>query len=140
MSMEEKVPADRAATETEETGDFRRMRSAADGEIKALRGVALRKVPGLGPAGADIFLSEAQAVWREFAPRFDAKAMRGAERLGLPTDVDKLARLVDAKEVAALAAALVRAALDKAVVDDVRSHVQGGQKCRTTTQRLRRTR
>lgn len=103
----------------EYNGDLRRMRDAADGDLGELRG-ALRNVPGLGPAGSDIFLREVQAVWSEFAPLLDAKAAQGAERLGLPTDSGKLARLVKEEDVAAFASALVRAALDKSVVDDVR--------------------
>ncbi|MFD8544810.1 endonuclease [Streptomyces sp. NPDC059649] len=100
-------------------GDLRRMRDAADGDAAELRG-ALRKVPGLGPAGCDIFLREVQGVWPEFSPCLDGKAVQGAERLGLPGDGRKLARLVGKDELAAFASALVRAALDKSVVDDVR--------------------
>ncbi len=100
-------------------GDVRRMRSKADGDVGRLREV-LREVPGLGPAGADIFLREAQAVWPEAYPYIDAKALQGARRLGLPGDPEALAGLVDRKEAPALAAALVRAALDKTVAEDVR--------------------
>ncbi|MFI5520073.1 endonuclease [Streptomyces platensis] len=103
----------------EYNGDLRRMRDASDGDLGELRG-ALRKVPGLGPAGADIFLREVQGVWPEFSPRLDAKAVQGAERLGLPTDSGKLARLVQEGDVVSFASALVRASLDKAVVDDTR--------------------
>ena len=99
-------------------GDLRRMRDAAGGDTAALRG-ALRKVPGLGPAGCDIFLREVQGVWTELAPYLDAKAVQGAERLGLPGDSGKLARLVGQDETAAFASGLVRAALDRSVVDDV---------------------
>ncbi|WP_326622262.1 endonuclease [Streptomyces decoyicus] len=99
-------------------GDLRRMREEAGGDTAALRG-ALRKVPGLGPAGCDIFLREVQGVWTELAPYLDAKAVQGAERLGLPDDSGKLARLVGQDETAAFASGLVRAALDRSVVDDV---------------------
>lgn len=100
-------------------GDLRRMRKAADGDTKALRNL-LREVPGLGPAGTDIFLREVQAVWPEVAPYLDDKTLKGAERLGLPTDPDKLAGLVGEGEVASLAAALVRAALDRQIADELR--------------------
>ncbi|MFF5717232.1 endonuclease [Streptomyces buecherae] len=100
-------------------GDLRRMRREADGDVKKLRAL-LQEVPGLGPTGADIFLREVQRVWPEFAPYLDAKALRGAERLGLPDRPERLARLVPTEETAALAAGLVRAALDASVVDDVR--------------------
>ncbi|MGW9430618.1 endonuclease [Streptomyces decoyicus] len=100
-------------------GDLRRMREEAGGETVALR-AALRKVPGLGPTGCDIFLREVQGVWTELAPYLDAKAVQGAERLGLPGDSEKLARLVGQDETAAFASGLVRAALDRSVADDVR--------------------
>ncbi|MFG2096779.1 endonuclease [Streptomyces sp. NPDC048612] len=100
-------------------GDLRRMRDAAGGDLGALRR-ALREVPGLGPAGCDIFLREVQGVWPELAPYLDAKAVQGAERLGLPGDSGKLARLVGTDETAAFASGLVRAALDRSVVEDVR--------------------
>ncbi|WP_326770062.1 endonuclease [Streptomyces sp. NBC_01591] len=106
--------------------DLRRLREAADGDLDALR-AGLRRTPGIGPAGADIFVREVQAVWPEVAPFVDGKALQGAERLGLPASPAKLAELAELAEptdghgVAVLAAALVRAALDKHIVDDVRA-------------------
>lgn len=114
-------------------GDLRRLREEADGDLDALR-AGLRRTPGIGPAGADIFVREVQAVWPELAPFVDGKALQGAERLGLPASPAKLVELVegtrpaepagpaDGHGAAVLAAALVRAALDKHIVDDVRSH------------------
>ncbi|WP_031056069.1 endonuclease [Streptomyces ochraceiscleroticus] len=99
-------------------GDLRRLRDEAGGDVDRLKEL-LQKVPGLGPAGADIFLREAQAVWRDLAPYLDSKALQGAERLGLPKKPEELARLVSADDTATLAAALVRAALEKSVVEDV---------------------
>ncbi|WP_030606401.1 endonuclease [Streptomyces sclerotialus] len=99
-------------------GDLRKLRDEAGGDVGRLREL-LQKVPGLGPAGADIFLREAQAVWPDLVPYIDAKAVQGAERLGLPKDSGALARLVPGKDTAAFAAALVRAALEKSVVEDV---------------------
>ncbi len=99
-------------------GDVRRMRDEAEGDVGALKG-ALRKVPGMGPVGADIFLREVQAVWPQFGPRFDGKAIQGAQRLGLPESPADLADLAGEGEWAALAAALVRAALDKSVAAEV---------------------
>ncbi|WP_031081270.1 endonuclease [Streptomyces sp. NRRL WC-3549] len=101
-------------------GDLRRLRRDADGDTDALRS-GLRRFPGMGPAGADIFLREAQAVWPEAAPYLDSKALQGAERLGLPTSPAGLRRLAKDREPSVLAAALVRAALDKDVVDSVSS-------------------
>jgi endonuclease III len=93
-------------------GDLRRLRKAADGDPKAMRGL-LRKVPGIGPTGADIFLREVQGLWPEVAPHLDAKALQGAERLGLPKDPERLAALVEPDELPRLAAALVRTALER---------------------------
>ncbi|MGP4048942.1 endonuclease [Streptomyces sp. 2A115] len=98
-------------------GDLRRMRDAADGDLDELRDL-LQEVPGLGPAGADIFLREVQRVWPEAAPHLDAKALQGAGRLGLPEDPDQLVKLAGHTEPAVLAAALVRAALDKKIVKE----------------------
>ncbi|MEU5595843.1 endonuclease [Streptomyces sp. NPDC020298] len=98
-------------------GDLRRLRAEADGDVDALRRL-LREVPGLGPASADIFLREVQRVWPEVAPYLDGKALSGAERLGLPKDPGRLLDLAGDTEPAVLAAALVRAALDKQVTED----------------------
>ncbi|MFE9448162.1 endonuclease [Streptomyces sp. NPDC006739] len=98
-------------------GDLRRLRAEADGDPDELARL-LRKLPGIGPAGADIFLREAQGVWPEVAPLLDGKALSGAERLGLPKDRDRLAELAGDAEPAVLAAALVRAALDTGVAED----------------------
>ena len=93
-------------------GDLRRLRRDAAGETDTLRS-GLRRFPGIGPTGADIFLREVQTVWPETAPYLDAKALQGAERLGLPTAPDKLSRLAKGHDPAVFAAALVRGALDK---------------------------
>ncbi|MCP3820005.1 endonuclease [Streptomyces sp. A3M-1-3] len=99
-------------------GDLRRLRAEADGDVQALRRL-LRRVPGIGPTGADIFLREAQDLWPEAAPYLDEKALQGARRLGLPAAPDALARLAGDSGTAVFAAALVRAALDKKVADEV---------------------
>ncbi|MHC1561894.1 endonuclease [Actinomycetospora sp. C-140] len=88
-------------------GDLRRMRSEADGDPARLAEL-LTEVPRLGPVGADIFTREVQAVWPEFRPHLDARALDGAEALGLPRDAGKLAEQVSGDDVARLAAALVR--------------------------------
>ncbi|GGP61476.1 endonuclease [Streptomyces calvus] len=101
-------------------GDLRRLRKEADGGVAELRRL-LQEFPGIGPAGADIFLREAQRVWPEAAPYLDAKALQGAERLKLPKDPDRLLSLAHGTEPAVLAAALVRAAIDDDVAEDARS-------------------
>ncbi|MFH8346542.1 endonuclease [Streptomyces sp. NPDC018045] len=100
-------------------GDLRRIRDAADGDTDRLRKL-LREIPGLGPAGVDIFLREAQAVWPGLAPHLDAKALQGAERVGLPASADTLLKAAGKTEPAVLAAALVRAALDKKGAEEIR--------------------
>ncbi|MFF7553126.1 endonuclease [Streptomyces olivaceus] len=98
-------------------GDLRRLREEADGEVPEVRRL-LQEFNGVGPTGADIFLREAQLVWPEAAPYVDRKALQGAERLGLPKDPDRLLGLAGKTEPAVLAAALVRAAVDKEVRED----------------------
>ncbi|MET9908969.1 endonuclease [Streptomyces sp. NPDC006476] len=98
-------------------GDLRRMREEADGDLGELRRL-LQEIPGIGPAGADIFLREVQRVWPEVGPYLDRKALDGAERLGLPKDPGRLVELAGDTQPAVLAAALVRAALDKEVAED----------------------
>ncbi|MFF8933550.1 endonuclease [Streptomyces paradoxus] len=98
-------------------GDLRRLRREADGEVAELRRL-LQEFPGIGPAGADIFLREAQGIWPEAAPYMDAKALQGAERLDLPEDPERLTDLAGDTDPAVLAAALVRAAVDKEVAED----------------------
>ncbi|MFC4494824.1 hypothetical protein ACFPA8_11835 [Streptomyces ovatisporus] len=95
-------------------GDLRRLRDDPHPDER------LREVPGIGPTGVDIFLREVQEVWPEFRPYFGRKALQGAERLGLPGSPERLSSLVAERDCARLAAGLVRAALDKKVVDDVR--------------------
>ncbi|MEE6267964.1 endonuclease [Streptomyces diastatochromogenes] len=101
-------------------GDLRRMRETADGDADALRRL-LRELPGVGPTGSAIFLREVQGVWSEYAPFLDPKAVQGAERLGLPDDPGKLARLVPEGRAAAFASALVRVALDRTIAEEVRA-------------------
>ncbi|WP_137235065.1 endonuclease [Streptomyces sp. BPSDS2] len=100
-------------------GDLRRLRAEADGDGEALR-AGLRRVQGIGPAGADIFVREVQDLWPEFGPWFGTKGVRGAERLGLPTSAGRLAEVARGRDRAAFAAALVRAALDPEIAGTVR--------------------
>jgi endonuclease III len=104
-------------------GDLRRLRERAGGDVDELR-KGLCAFPGIGPAGAGIFLREAQAVWPEAAPYIDGKALRGARALGLPPEPRKLAGLAGDAGPATLAAALVRVALDKDAAGRVREHAR----------------
>jgi endonuclease III len=99
-------------------GDLRRLRERAHGDVAEIRR-ALQEFPGVGPAGADIYLREAQAVWPEAAPYLDAKALEGARRLGLPDSPAALMRLAGDTRPEVLAAALVRATLGREAADRV---------------------
>ncbi|KNE79439.1 MULTISPECIES: hypothetical protein [Streptomyces] len=108
-------------------GDLRRMREdarrRADGDgvdETAAERELLQEAPGIGPAGADIFLREVQGVWPEVRPHIDGKALDGAARLGLPDTPGALARLVAEEDLPRLAAGLVRVALDKGAAGRVR--------------------
>ncbi|GAA4864465.1 endonuclease [Saccharopolyspora cebuensis] len=91
--------------------DLRKLRAEADGDPRAVRRL-LQEFPRLGPVGADIFCREAQGVWPELRPYFDRKALQSAERIGLPTDPDGLAKLVRAADLDRFAAALIRVDLE----------------------------
>ncbi|MBH1937727.1 endonuclease [Streptomyces sp. AV19] len=102
-------------------GDVRRMYEAAGGDDADKLREVLQEIPGLGPAGAGIFLREVQAVWPGIRPYIDGKALEGAAQLGLPQRPEDLARLVDGDRTAALAAALTRVALDAEAAGQVRA-------------------
>lgn len=93
-------------------GDLRRLREEAGGDPERIRAL-LREFPRIGPVGADIFSREAQGIWPELRPAFDARARDAAAGLGLPKTPDGLARLVDDDDLPRLAAALVRVGLGK---------------------------
>jgi hypothetical protein len=100
--------------------DLRTLRDRAEGDPGRIR-EALTGFPRLGPVGADIFCREAQDVWTSLRPAIDGKALDGARRVGLPADPDELARLAPGSDLAPLAAALVRVALDKSLAEQVRA-------------------
>ncbi|HEY0541096.1 MAG TPA: endonuclease [Actinoallomurus sp.] len=97
-------------------GDLRKLPQKAGRDIGTAREM-LQEFPGIGPVGAEIFCREAQAVWPWLRPSFDSLALKGADRLGLPTDPKRLAELVTERELARLASALVRVAKDKKLAD-----------------------
>lgn len=88
-------------------GDLRRLRATAGRDPRRERGL-LQEFAGIGPVGADVFLREAQAVWRELRPYVDDRALATAAELGLPGRPDQLAALVAPRDLPRLAAALVR--------------------------------
>ncbi|ROT29528.1 hypothetical protein [Micromonospora sp. HM5-17] len=91
-------------------GDLRRLHREADGDRARLRHL-LTEFPGIGPTGADIFLREAQAVWPDLRPYTDRRVAGAADRLGLPSAPDRLARLVGGNDFPRLVSALVRVSL-----------------------------
>lgn len=103
---------DAAARLTEEYGgDLRRLRDEAEGDAGDVANL-LTEFPGIGPAGASIFLREVQETWPSVAPYVDAKMTDGARKAGLPAGRDALAGMLgSAPHPAVLAAALVRASL-----------------------------
>lgn len=88
-------------------GDLRKLRDELDGDPRAIR-ERLTEFARIGPVGAEIFCREAQAVWPQLRPSFDRRALDAAGKAGLPTDPAALATLVPARDLARLAAALVR--------------------------------
>src|SRR5699024_4366641 len=90
-------------------GDIRRLRDRGRGGVHA----DIQTFRGIGPAGADTFCREVQAVWPQLAPFVDKLVLEGARAAGLPTDPGQLANLVPQDDVANLAAACVRAARSK---------------------------
>lgn len=97
-------------------GDLRGLREAAERNPLRER-TLLKRLPGIGNTGADMFCREAQAAWPELRPFFDARTLAGAEVLGLPVDPAKLATLVPATKLHRLASALfaeVRATTSRA--------------------------
>jgi hypothetical protein len=99
-------------------GDLRKLAKAAGGDADRLREL-LRRFPGVGPTGSDIFCREVQAVWPWLVPYLDKVTIDGARRVGLPTSADKLAGTVRRGDVDRLAAALTRVARDKKLADKI---------------------
>ncbi|WP_101524259.1 endonuclease [Nocardioides houyundeii] len=100
-------------------GDLRRMHERC--EDNTTLAAALQEFTGIGPAGAAIFLREVQFAWPDVAPYADDLAARGAQRLGLPTSAQDLARLVPRADLPRLVAACVRAARATSPLTDVPS-------------------
>jgi endonuclease III len=88
-------------------GDLRRLADEADRDVDRAAEL-LTEVPGIGPAGADIFLREAQRVWSWLRPHLDQRVLDGAREAGLPHSRDALANVFEGRDAATLGAALVR--------------------------------
>jgi endonuclease III len=106
------------------SGDLRKLHSEGGDDTGRLESL-LTGFPGIGPAGAAIFLREAQAVWPGIAPYLDKKALDGARELGLPADPAALAALAGQDGgTARLASALVRASLSRRAADEIKAAVR----------------
>lgn len=102
-------------------GDLRKLREEAGDTPEALVEL-LTEFPGIGPAGAAIFLREVQAVWTPLVPFLDQPALAAAREVGLPGDARKLAKLVpEPEDFVRLASALIRVTRDKKGVDALKS-------------------
>lgn len=89
-------------------GDLRRLRADAGGDADRMAGL-MTAFPGIGPAGAGIFLREVQALWPEVFPQVDARVQAAARKAGLPSGPAELARLAgSAGRLTELADALLR--------------------------------
>jgi len=105
-------------------GDLRRLRDESGGDAGAIAS-RLAEFPGMGPAGASIFLREIQDVWPVVAPYVDAKVTSGAHRVRIPADRESLAALLAGSgQPARLAAALVRVSLSQRAASEVTASVR----------------
>ncbi|MFG1650341.1 hypothetical protein ACGFIE_10450 [Micromonospora sp. NPDC049275] len=94
-------------------GDLRRLRAVAHHEPAAERAL-LADLPGVDEQVVELFLREAQALWREVAPVADRRALVAARRLGLGRSADDLAGLAsgESEQLAWLVGALARVDLE----------------------------
>jgi endonuclease III len=100
-------------------GDLRRLRDSARGDASEIAGL-LAGFPGIGPAGASIFMREVQETWPSAAPYVDMKMIEGARRVGLPASRDELAAVLAAsKQPTRMSAALVRVSLSHRAAGEV---------------------
>lgn len=98
-------------------GDLRALRDEASGDVAAMARL-LTEFPGIGPAGADIFLREVQSVWPVVTPYVDSKVRATATLAGLPDQPGELARLAGSPvQLVRLTAALIRVSRSKRAID-----------------------
>ncbi|PZF89463.1 hypothetical protein [Micromonospora deserti] len=96
-------------------GDLRRLRTVAHHDPARERELLIR-LPGVDGQVVDLFLREAQALWREVAPVADRRALVAARRLGLGRSADDLAGLAgsgESERLAWLVGALARVDLEQ---------------------------
>ncbi|MER7445201.1 hypothetical protein [Micromonospora avicenniae] len=96
-------------------GDLRRLRAKAQYDPSQERKL-LTELPGVDGQVVELFLREAQALWREVAPVADRRALAAARRLGLGRSAGDLAGLAgggESERLAWLVGALARVDLEK---------------------------
>jgi endonuclease III len=93
-------------------GDLRNLREEAGHQVPRERKL-LMQFPGNGNTGADIFFREAQVAWDELYPFADRRVLETARKLNLEGDPQALSGMVDDSQFPRLAAALVRARLER---------------------------
>ncbi|MEU4681466.1 hypothetical protein [Micromonospora sp. NPDC023737] len=96
-------------------GDLRRLRAKAQYDPGQERKL-LTELPGVDDQVVELFLREAQALWREVAPVADRRALAAARRLGLGRSAGDLAGLAgggESERLAWLVGALARVDLEK---------------------------
>lgn len=89
-------------------GDLRKLADVA-GHQPARVHELLQGMPGIGAAGASIYLREAQAVWPWLRPYADDRVRDAARKLGLPHSERDLCELASTDDLSAFGAALIRA-------------------------------
>ncbi|MGH3822680.1 MAG: endonuclease [Pseudonocardiaceae bacterium] len=101
-------------------GDLRTLRDEAGGDLKRIHEL-LTEFKGIGPVGGHIFLREVQAVWPQVASYVDERVIRGAEKVGLPSNARELSGLVNSpRELARLSSALVRVSQGSRAADEIK--------------------
>lgn len=96
-------------------GDLRRLRALAHRDPTREREL-LAQLPGVDGPVVELFLREAQVLWREVAPVVDRRALAAARRLGLGRTVGDLVGLAGSgksERLAWLVGALARIDLEK---------------------------
>ncbi|KAB1105618.1 hypothetical protein [Micromonospora aurantiaca] len=96
-------------------GDLRRLRTAAHQDAGEERRL-LTALPRVDDEVCDLFLREAQALWREAAPVADRRALAAARRLGLGRTARDLAGLTgsgESEQLSWLVGALARVDLER---------------------------
>lgn len=99
-------------------GDLRKLAERSEHDESATARL-LEEFDGIGPVGAEIFMREVQDTWPWLRPHMDERVLRGADELNLPHDPSTLIELSGSREVAPLAAALVRVTIDSELRDAV---------------------